>query len=220
MDPLPLLPCTIELEGSSLTFLVPDAAAVQERYLAAQAAGDAPPFPYWTKLWPSAKVLAAFVLRHPGFFAGKRVLELAAGLGLPALAAARYAAHVTCSEYLPEALEVLSATFARYPELPVEIRMIDWNHLPGDLDAEVVLLSDVNYAPGDFPALLDALQRLLAQGALLLLATPQRLAGRDFLSALQPWVRHQELHTAPDGADIQLLVLSADKEVLDGFEGF
>ncbi|RYY97405.1 MAG: methyltransferase domain-containing protein [Chitinophagaceae bacterium] len=217
MEPLPLQPYSVTLGAVVLTLLVPDAAAVEARYRAAQLAGAKLPFPYWSRIWPSARVLAGFLLRHPGLTGEKRVLELAAGLGLPSLAAARNAASVTCSEYLPEALDVLRASFARYPALPVEIRCLDWNALPGDLSADVLLLSDVNYAPAEFPALLAALRRLLGQGSLLLLATPQRLAGRDFVDALLPFCRHREVHPAgePGSADIEVLVLS--ERPLPGF---
>ena len=61
-------------------------------------------FPYWSKVWPSAEALALFILQHPEYIAGKMVVELGAGLGLPSLVAAQMAASVLCTDYEPEAV--------------------------------------------------------------------------------------------------------------------
>lgn len=43
--------------------------------------------PYWARLWPSAIAMSEEILANPGLVAGRRVCDLGAGLGLPALAA-------------------------------------------------------------------------------------------------------------------------------------
>ncbi|MGY1744368.1 class I SAM-dependent methyltransferase [Blastococcus sp. SYSU D00695] len=54
--------------------------------VSAGGAGDAPPF--WAAAWPGGQALARFVLDTPGLVAGRRVLDLGAGSGLVAVAAA------------------------------------------------------------------------------------------------------------------------------------
>jgi predicted nicotinamide N-methyase len=59
---------------------------------------DLPP-PYWAFAWPGGQALARYVLDHPGFVAGKRVLDFAAGCGLAGIAAAKSgAARVVAAE--------------------------------------------------------------------------------------------------------------------------
>ena len=48
---------------------------------------DRPP-PFWAFLWAGGQALARYVLDHPDVVAGKTVLDLGAGSGLVALAAA------------------------------------------------------------------------------------------------------------------------------------
>ena len=64
---------------------------------------------------------------------------------------------------------------------------IDWTQLPTALDFDLLLLSDINYDPDDFERLKDLFQKVLASGKTILLSTPQRLAGKAFISELLPW---------------------------------
>ncbi len=50
--------------------------------------GDVPP-PFWAFAWAGGLAIARFLLDHPAEVAGKRVLDLAAGSGLCAIAAMR-----------------------------------------------------------------------------------------------------------------------------------
>jgi predicted nicotinamide N-methyase len=45
------------------------------------------PPPYWAFAWPGGQALGRYVLDHPGAVAGKRVVDLASGSGLVAIAA-------------------------------------------------------------------------------------------------------------------------------------
>ncbi len=62
------------------------------------AATGLPP-PYWAFAWPGGQAIARHVLDTPRLAAGRRVLDLAAGCGIAAVAAAKSGAHtVTASE--------------------------------------------------------------------------------------------------------------------------
>jgi predicted nicotinamide N-methyase len=47
------------------------------------------PPPYWAFAWPGGQALGRYLLDHPRVVAGKRVIDLASGSGLVAIAAAR-----------------------------------------------------------------------------------------------------------------------------------
>jgi hypothetical protein len=50
-------------------------------------------------LWPAATILARFIVGNPSLFAGKRVMEIGAGLGLCGLVAGRVAKEVLLTDY-------------------------------------------------------------------------------------------------------------------------
>lgn len=200
----------IQRPGYSIDLFVPNAQEVLDNYFLQKQEQQQVPFPHWTKIWPSALAMGDFIHQHPEKVENKNVLELAAGLGLPGFVAARYAASVCCSDYLEEAVATMSRS-AQYLHLSnFNCKLLDWNHLPDDLTADVLLLSDINYDTDQFDQLYQVLQRFLRQGTIILLATPQRLMAKPFIENLLPFCReqhemtvtHQQQHTA-----ISLLVL-------------
>jgi predicted nicotinamide N-methyase len=56
---------------------------------------DEPP-PFWAFVWAGGQALARYVLDHPDAVRGRRVLDLAAGSGIAAIAAARAGAASVC----------------------------------------------------------------------------------------------------------------------------
>lgn len=67
--------------------------------------------PYWAELWASSIYLCTRLLRHPELAAGKRVLELGAGLGLPGVAAAKACAQkIVISDIAPQAIAASRVT--------------------------------------------------------------------------------------------------------------
>ncbi|WEK34068.1 MAG: methyltransferase domain-containing protein [Candidatus Pseudobacter hemicellulosilyticus] len=171
---------------------IPDPQEVQDRYLLEKQVNQHLAFPHWSRLWPSAIALADFIFQHPELVQDKKVLELAAGLGLPAFIAARYAIAVCCSDYLEEAVSTMAASARQLQLTNFRCEVLDWNQLPPDLSADVLLLSDINYDPDQFDQLYQVLVRFLQQGTLILLATPQRLMAKPFVERLLPWCRQQE----------------------------
>jgi predicted nicotinamide N-methyase len=169
----------------SLFMPKPDQVAFIFRQL--QKENKAEPFPYWARLWPSAIGLASFIQQHPGFVAGKQVAELAAGIGLPSLVAATYAKSVWCTDIVEEAMEV-AANSANFHYLKnIQFEACNWNRLPINFDAEILLLSDVNYDPTAFLELERVLIALLQTNCTIILATPQRLMAKPFLEKLSPF---------------------------------
>jgi predicted nicotinamide N-methyase len=210
---IPLEMQTIQLESLELRLLVPEPRWVEAQFRARQEAGAKPELPYWSRIWAAALVLSDYLLRHSQLLRGKRVLELAAGLGMPGLLAARFADAVCVSDYLPEAVEVLQENIGHFGLRNVQAALFDWNALPEDISADVVLLSDINYEPAVFEQLLVVIRRFLATGAVVLLATPQRLMAAPFIAALEAFPHHRE-DCIRDGVPVTILELRGGADPL------
>ena len=139
------------------------------------AASGLPP-PYWAFAWAGGQALARYLLDHPEQVAGRRVLDFAAGSGLPAIAAAKAgAAAVAASEIDPFAAAAirLNAALNR-----VRIEVLETDVIGQDgADWDLVLAGDVFYER-DLAARVEPwLRRLAGEGATVLVGDP----GRGFL---------------------------------------
>jgi predicted nicotinamide N-methyase len=111
---------------------------------------DAPPF--WAFPWAGGQALARYVLDNPGVVRGKRVLDVASGSGLVAIAAAKAgAAAVTATDIDPDALAAIAGNAAAN-EVAVDVRHLDMESAAGagtvgadTRGADVVLAADVFY---------------------------------------------------------------------------
>ncbi|KYP16201.1 hypothetical protein [Flavihumibacter sp. CACIAM 22H1] len=173
----------------SLLIQVPDEQQIQVAYETARKNDPAIDFPFWARIWPSALVLAAYLDNHPELYKGKRVVEIAAGLGLPALLAAKEAKQVIVSDYQPAAIACMNASIAANAYTNIEALLYNWRHGLPDWEADLLLLSDTNYSPQDLAAVEQLIRFYLNQGTQVLLSTPHRLAGRDMLLALSAYCK-------------------------------
>ncbi len=101
------------------------------------------PPPYWAFAWPGGQAVARHVLDNPRLVAGRRVLDLAAGCGVAAVAAALLGARASASEIDRFALAAIGLNAALNG---VEVASIDRDVLddpPGDWDT--VLAGDLCY---------------------------------------------------------------------------
>jgi predicted nicotinamide N-methyase len=193
--------------GHAVSVLVPDRSEVVGWYKTAQQAGIAID-PYGTQVWPAAIGLCRFLSGQLDLINDKTILELAAGLGLPSLWAAAYAYTICCSDYLPEAVAITEKSKVLNGLLNLECRQLDWNHLPGELTPEVVLLSDINYEPSSFDQLFHVIEHFLSRGATVILSTPQRLSSKPFIDRLVPWCRQQKEESVDHaGKEIYITVM-------------
>jgi predicted nicotinamide N-methyase len=128
---------------------------------------------FWASAWAGGQAVSRYVLDHPDVVAGRRVLDLASGSGLVAIAAAvAGAATVTANDIDPYALAALTLN-ARANG--VEVHGSCGDLLAGDGNgAEVVLAGDVFYSPSLADRMLGFVERVAARGARVLVGDPGR----------------------------------------------
>jgi predicted nicotinamide N-methyase len=139
--------------------------------------------PYWTDLWPAARMLAKVILREPQA-PGTRVLELGSGLGLPGIAALACGLRVTFSDCDATALE-FAATNARANGFrDFDLLLLDWRYPPDGLHAPIVLASDLVYELRNINPIVAFLKRVLEPDGLCLLTDQDRLPAYNLREAL------------------------------------
>ncbi len=144
-------------------------------------------FPYWAKIWPAALGLCQFLVQNPAYITNKNILEIAAGLGLPSILAAHYGNKVVCSDYVADPLSYVQQSAKINQCTNVSTALIDWNNIPDNMDADIVLMSDVNYDQEVFPELEKLFHFLLKKGKTIILSTPQRLMAKSFITSMMPF---------------------------------
>lgn len=171
----------------NIELFVPDPDAVRKGYEQEKRRDLEAPFPFWAKVWPSAIAMAEYLQLHPDIITGKKVLELAAGLGLPSIVAAHYAENICCSDYMEDAVDAARQNVLHNRLSNVVCRLYDWNDLPDDLTADIILMSDVNYEPAEFDQLIALFEKFLLHGTTIILTTPGRIMAKEFVSRLNTW---------------------------------
>ena len=129
--------------------------------------------PYWAHHWAGGLALARHLLDHPETVAGRRVLDLGAGSGLVAIAAAKAGAEtVLAAETDPYAVAALHLNLALND---VSATVLHDNLTSGDPPAvDLVLVGDLFYAPDLAERVTNFLDRCLARGIPALVGDPWR----------------------------------------------
>jgi predicted nicotinamide N-methyase len=131
------------------------------------------PPPFWAFAWAGGQALARHLLDHRGIVAGRRVLDMASGSGLVAIAAAvAGAAAVTAAEIDQFGVAAIGLNAAANG---VAVRAEAADLLDGDgAGADVVLAADTFYDKALTARLLPFLDRARSRGALVLIGDPGR----------------------------------------------
>ena len=167
--------------------LAPEPAGLWDRTAGEYRSAEPPPF--WAFAWPGGQGLARYLLDRPEVVAGRRVLDLATGSGLVAIAAALAgAARVRAVDVDPVATTAVTLNAAANG-VAVDVSAVDI--LDGDAgDAEVVLAGDAFYSAPMARRVLAFLRRARQGGAVVLVGDPDR----EFLA--------RRLFTAVAGYDV------------------
>jgi predicted nicotinamide N-methyase len=133
---------------------------------------DSAPMPFWSFPWAGGQALARYVLDYPDLVIGRRVLDLAAGSGLVAIAAAMAgASDVTANDVDPYAS---AAQELNAQANGVRITTLTADVLDAETDADVVLAGDVCYEREFADRVLGFLLRARRRGTDVLLGDPGR----------------------------------------------
>ncbi|AEV82176.1 methyltransferase [Actinoplanes sp. SE50] len=125
---------------------------------------DTPP-PFWAFVWAGGQALARYLLDHPAEAAGRRVLDLATGSGVAAIAAARCgAAEVAASDIDPAAVAAAHRNAAANA-----LTLASAVSSP-----DLVLAGDVYYSPTVAPLITAQLRAFRREGATVLVGDPGR----------------------------------------------
>jgi predicted nicotinamide N-methyase len=134
------------------------------------------PPPFWAFAWAGGQALARYILDHPDFFTGKRVLDFASGSGLVAIAAAR--AGATRIEACDIDDFAIAAMHLNAGANCVTINPRLENLIGRDEGWDVILAGDVSYERDMASAVTDWMESLSRRGALTLIGDP----GRTYLA--------------------------------------
>lgn len=135
------------------------------------------PPPYWAFAWPGGQALTRFLLDHPDWVKGKRVLDFAAGSGLSAIGAARAgAARVEAAEIDAYAGAAILLN-AKANIVAVDLVVEDLIGQPPRW--EIVLAGDVCYEKPMADRVIAWFRALAGRGVAVLMGDP----GRAYLPA-------------------------------------
>jgi predicted nicotinamide N-methyase len=155
--------------------------------LGARLAAQAGPVrtPFWASAWAGGQALARYLLDHPQAVAGRRVLDVASGSGLVAIAAAKAgAATVTANDIDPYALAAITMN-AAVNAVTVAVNGDDLldgdgdgDHAGagagGDTDADVIVAGDAFYDAEMASRMSGFLRRAADRGAHVIVGDPGR----------------------------------------------
>ena len=131
---------------------------------------DEPP-PFWAFVWAGGQALARYVLDHPAEVRGRTVLDVAAGSGVAAIAAARAgAAEVTAIDLDRNAAAAIRRNAAAN-DVAVTATVLDVTDSPL---TDVLLAGDVFYSPTVAELMAGVLRDRARRGARILVGDPGR----------------------------------------------
>lgn len=158
--------------------------------------------PYWTELWPAARMLAKVILQEP-LTPGTEALEIGCGLGLPGIAALARGLKVIFSDCDATALRFAADNARLNGFSDFRLLQMDWRQPPEDLRVPLVLASDLIYELRHINPIIALLKRVLTPDGVCLLTDQDRLPAYNLREALE-WegfrFQTQVLHAGAPGA--------------------
>jgi predicted nicotinamide N-methyase len=134
------------------------------------------PPPFWAFAWAGGQALARYVMDHPGLVCARRVLDLASGSGLAAIAAAKAGAVPVVASEIDAFAEAAIALNAERNDVYIEILGQDLLDHPSPLAPryDVILVGDLFYERDTAQRALAFLERHATLGTKVLIGDPGR----------------------------------------------
>lgn len=186
-------PLVLKAFKNGVKLYIPDPLLVKPIYESLRLEHPATSFPFWAKVWPSAVALSSFLEQYQDLIKNKIVVEIGAGIGLPSFSIADHVAEITITDYDVDAIDLLQKNIAHLGNQKIKAICADWNYFPTSICADVVLMSDTNYAPSAFESLLTLIQKFLQKGATIIIATPIRITASPFIEQLEMHITQRDL---------------------------
>lgn len=142
--------------------------------------------PFWIEVWPSAIVLAEFILRSDEFI-NKKVLDLGCGLGLTSVALGFKNAFVTATDYEINALQYARRNYIRNigNEKNAKFVYLDWRHPLLYDKFDFVIGADIIYERNLFADIIKVLEMAMDENSICYLADPNRRIAIEFFEILK-----------------------------------
>jgi predicted nicotinamide N-methyase len=200
----------LEQLSPEISLWIPDTEAVKTEYENLKKQELHIDFPFWAKVWSSSKAMVAFLQEEPKWIENKKVLEIGAGIGFPSFIIAQKANNVIISDYNSDAVYLAQKNINHLNKTNITATVLDWNHIPCNLFADTILLSDINYNPNDFDALVDSITRFINMGSTIVLSTPNRITTNPFIDRLSEFV-HKTKKYPIDTSETEIAVFILKK---------
>lgn len=130
--------------------------------------------PYGVSLWPSAIALSLEISTRADAFAGRSVLELGAGTGLPGIVAATLGGRVLQTDRDELAMQLCERNGGRNGAANLSYRLADWTAWEVNEAFDWILGADILYGEKLHPPLRRIFEANLKPGGRILLSDPFR----------------------------------------------
>ncbi|MCU0336822.1 MAG: protein N-lysine methyltransferase family protein [Sediminibacterium sp.] len=189
-----------QVDSTKYYLAIPSLQEIQISYEESKKLGNDKPFPYWGKIWPSAKAMKNFLLEGGhALIKNKQVMEIGSGLGLPSFIASQFAATVIVSDYHVDAIHQLEINLKHWPTKNIQARLFNWQNDCIDDHIEILLLSDLNYDAASHESLIHLISLFLSKpNNTILLSTPDRIAGANFIENLSIYIQSSKQYEIDD----------------------
>jgi predicted nicotinamide N-methyase len=141
--------------------------------------------PYGVALWPSAMALAHEIAGRPAEIAGRTILELGAGTGIPGIVATSLGGHVVQTDRDELALHLCRRNGELNGVSAIEYRLADWTAWGDTALYDWIIGADILYGESLHRHVRRIFEANLAPGGRLLVADPFRSMSLRLLEAME-----------------------------------
>ncbi len=135
--------------------------------------------PYWAEIWPAAITLSECIVEEL-VVAGKKIIEIGAGVGVASVAAATMGGEVLSTDYSEEALRFIQLN-ALKNNVCVNTEQLDWRCIQRKDRFDVLFAADVLYERVNLLPIVNAIDKLVNPNGCAYIADPRRRLAEQFL---------------------------------------